>query len=385
MDILHCDLDAFYASVEQRDNPSLKGKPVIIGGKPNSRGVVSTCSYEARKYGIHSAMPVSRAYRLCPHGIFLPPDISKYKSVSKEVFKIFYDFTPVVEPLSIDEAFLDIGGCHKLFGASLQIGNMIRKRVRTEIGLNISIGIAANKSLAKLATNLCKPDGIMEFDNQQIQETLPRLPVSSLWGVGEKTSRCLNKAGIYTVGDICTVSRKTLQNIVGSNTDFLIGLAHGDDNRTISSRSEVKSISNEVTFPLDLSEPGKIEQVILQLSSKVGSRLRQSNLKSHTITLKLRTPEFNTFTHSCSPGESTDSDLLIYEIAVKLYQQSDLAGHPLRLIGVSCSNLIPGNLMQPVLFEEKQDRLDNIIDNLKNKFNGVKISRASLMQDDKIT
>ena len=380
MNILHCDLDAFYAAVEQRDNPHLQGKPVIIGGRSESRGVVATCSYEARKYGVHSAMPVSQAYRLCPHGTFLPPDIKKYHSVSRQVFEIFTDYTPTIEPLSIDEAFLDISGCHKLFGSSQEVGILIRKRIKNEIGLNISIGIADNKFLAKLATNLCKPDGILLFDANMIQNTLPKLPVSSLWSVGSKTARCLNRAGIYTAGDLANISPEKLQRIVGSNASFLIALAQGHDQRPVCPRSDAKSMGNEITFPIDLSDPAEIDQVILELSSQVGFRLRQSELKACTVHLKLRTPDFTTVTRSRTLGNAIDADLVIYNIASDLYRQSGLTGKPLRLTGINCSNLIPCDLEQPALFEKSSDRLDNIIDELKNSFAGAKISRASLME-----
>ena len=213
MDILHCDLDAFFASVEQRDNPELRGKPVIVGGQPGGRGVVSTCSYQAREFGVHSAMPISQAVRLCPQAVFLSPDLKKYSRVSAQVFSILSRFTPLVEPLSIDEAFLDVSGCHTLFGASRTIAEKIKAAVLAEAGLTISIGIAGNKYLAKLATNLCKPNGIMELNRQDADRLLPRLSVSHLWGVGARTAEQLTRAGISTIGDLLKTPYPELERL----------------------------------------------------------------------------------------------------------------------------------------------------------------------------
>ncbi|MGB4302466.1 MAG: DNA polymerase IV, partial [Syntrophomonadaceae bacterium] len=294
MHILHCDLDAFFASVEQRDHPELKGKPVVIGAPPNSRGVVSTCSYEARQYGIRSAMPSSQAYRLCPQAVFLPPDMKRYQEESRKVFNILAEYTPVIEALSIDEAFLDLSGSHSIWGSSMAIGHHIRHRVKSELGLNISVGISTNKFLAKLATNLCKPDGIMEFTDQMVVDLLPTLSVDNLWGIGSVSAQRLNHSGIYTVQDLLDAPEQLITSLLGSNTGFILGLAKGIDNRPVTPYEETKSIGNEITFPKNVSDSLAIEQVLLRLSEKVAYRLRRAQLKSHTITVKLRTPDFHT-------------------------------------------------------------------------------------------
>ncbi len=331
MDILHCDLDAFYASVEQHEHPALIGKPVIVGGQPGSRGVVSTCSYEAREYGVRSAMPANQAYRLCPQAVFLPPDISKYIQASQQVFAILHRYSPLIEPLSIDEAFLDVSGCHRLFGSSVQIAKKIKKDILEETGLLISVGIAANKFLAKLATNLSKPNGLLEFGNEQIKEILPSLPVTSIWGIGIKTAQRLKQAGIYTISDLLSFPYGKLKLILGSNTDFYVQLCHGQDYRPVLSRSEQKSIGNEITFPQDLNDPKEIEQLLLELSCQVAYRIRHSSLIAHTVMIKMRTPDFKTFTRSQTLQQGVDADLTIYDIALNLYHKSGLAGKYLRL------------------------------------------------------
>jgi len=379
MDILHCDLDAFYASVEQRDNPELMGKPVIIGGLPGTRGVVSTCSYEAREYGVHSAMPANQAAHLCPQAVFIIPEIKKYIEVSQQVFSIMARYSPLIEPLSIDEAFLDVSGCHNLFGSSIEIAQMIKKGVSAEAGLNISVGIAANKFLAKLATNLSKPDGLLVFGDEQIKELLPALPIADIWGIGKKTAARLNKAGIYTAGDLTQYPYKKLTKMLGSNTSFYIDLCRGIDTRPVLSGSERKSIGNEITFDHDLSDEEEIEQILLELSCQVGYRLRMADVLAHTVSIKLRTPGFQTISRSQTLSEGVDTDSLIHEIAVALYRKSGLAGKSLRLTGVSCSKLISTDMQQPSLFMEGSNAMDKIIDELNGKFGSQTIKRASLL------
>ncbi len=379
MDILHCDLDAFYASVEQRDQPALRGKPVIVGGRPGSRGVVSTCSYEARKYGIYSAMPANQAYRLCPQAIFLPPDIPKYIKASQQVFAILHRYSPVIEPLSIDEAFLDVSGCHSLFGSSTQIAQLIKQDVWEETGLLISVGIAANKFLAKLATNLGKPNGLLELGEEQVREILPLLPVNEIWGIGSKTAQRLKQAGIATASDLLLYPRFKLEAILGSNTDFYIQLCRGQDSRPVLSRSEQKSIGNEITFPQDLDDQKEIEHLLLELSCQVAYRVRHASLIAHTVTIKMRTPDFQTLTRSQTLQQGVDADLTIYKIALNLYHKSGLAGECLRLLGLNCSKLNDRTIEQPALFVDENDTLDQIIDDMKSKFGIDTIKRGSLL------
>ncbi len=382
MNILHCDLDAFYASVEQRDHPALLGKPVIVGGLPGTRGVVATCSYEAREYGICSAMPARQAYLLCPDAVFIVPDIKKYLAVSHHVFSILDKYSPLIEPISIDEAFLDVSGCHSLFGSSQEIAQMIKKDVLQEAGLNISVGIAANKFLAKLATDLSKPNGLMVLGDKQVEEILPLLPVDKVWGIGSKTSSRLNKTGIYTIGDLLQFPYQQLQKILGSNTEFYIKLCRGVDSRPVLSISERKSIGNEITFDHDLGQGDEIEQVFLELSCSVAYRLRQANLMAHTISIKLRTPDFKTFSRSHTLPQGINSDLLIYETAFSLYKNSGLAGKRLRLIGLSCSKMLNTDIEQPSLFTDENDALTGIIDDLNEKFGSTVIKRARLLNKD---
>lgn len=383
MDILHCDLDAFFAAVEQRDHPELRGKPVIVGGMPGSRGVVSTCSYEARAQGVHSAMPAAEAFRLCPQAVFIPPDMNKYSTASQQVFSIFKKYTPLIEPLSIDEAFLDVSGCHGLFGTSREIALRIKREVLEQTGLVISIGIAANKFLAKLATNLSKPDGLMEFGPEAVKEILPALPVGDLWGIGGKTAARLNQAGIYTISDLTDTPAKRLKPILGSSTDFYLNIASGIDTREVSPRGAAQSIGNETTFPQDLSTPEELEPILLELSSKVGFRLRQASLRGSTIQLKMKTAEFKTYTRSTRLAEPAQTDLLIYHTALELYHRSGMAGKKLRLIGVSCSHFAPDGLEQGSLFGEKDSsdhHLDQIMDALNNKYGKGAVTRAVLLR-----
>ena len=381
MDILHCDLDAFFASVEQRDHPELRGKPVIVGAPPNSRGVVSTCSYEARAFGVRSAMPSSQAYRLCPEAVFLSEDMKRYREASNQVFAILAEYTPVIEALSIDEAFLDLSGSHGIFGSSMEIGTQIRRRVKTELGLNISVGIGANKFLAKLATNLCKPDGIMEFTEDMVKNLLPTLTVDHLWGIGTVSTRRLNRSGIYTIQDLLEAPRQLLETLLGSSTDFCLDLARGIDYRPVTPYEEVKSIGNEITFPEDINEKQVIEQVLLELAEKVAHRLRMAQRKCQTITIKMRTPDFQTFSRSITSPTAVDDQRTLFDTAWMLYQQSGLEGKPLRLIGLTASRFQDREYEQPSLFEEfsKDKGIDSLIDGLNQKYAPGAVKRAVLM------
>lgn len=382
MDILHCDLDAFYASVEQRDNPSLQGKPVIIGALPGNRGVVATCSYEARKYGVHSAMPISEAYRLCPEAIFIKPDLSKYLAVSRQVFSILESFTPLIEKISVDEAFLDVSGCHNLFGCSQEIALEIKKQVWEKIGIKISIGIASNKFLAKLASSLSKPDGLLMFTPDMVQNLLPSLPVQKIWGIGPKTVKNLNNIGIYTISDLLQTEKNILNKILGSNTDFILQLAQGKDSRPIIPYTTIKSIGHEITFPRDINDIDQIKNNILNLSGQVGLRLRRANLRANTVTLKVRLSDFTTLSRSQTLDEAFNSNQIIFETALYLLGKMPLADKKVRLIGINCSNFSNQNLEQLSLFSYKTKALDQIIDQLKIQFPYTKITPASLLKYD---
>lgn len=379
MQIIHCDLDAFFASVEQRDHPAWRGMPVVVGGPPKSRGVVSTCSYEARKYGIHSAMPLTRAYRLCPHAVFVSPNYHKYVQASNQVFEILYTYTPLVEAVSIDEAYLNVAGCRQTSGTPEEIGYHIRKTVADKTGLTISVGIAANKFLAKMASEMAKPDGLRVLPTDEATLMLPEMPVQVLWGIGAKTTQKLNDRGYFSVGDLLTASPLMLRQILGSNTDNLLSLAHGIDPRTVEPDYDRKSISKETTFEVDQRDQEVIEQILLELSHQVASKLRHDHLKAETVQIKLRTPDFKTITRSQHCTSSVDSAMLLYEAVRGLYRKSGLAGHPLRLCGVGCHHLRPSEEAPPGLFAAPREKLEQVVDGLQQRFSEQKIGWAAMM------
>lgn len=383
--ILHCDLDAFFASVEQRDNPALLGKAVVIGGNSHSRGVVSTCSYEARVYGVRSAMPVSQAYRLCPQAVFLPVDMKRYKDASRQVFKIFYSYTPLVEALSIDEAFLDVRESFALFGSAEEIAAKIRKRVRDEVGLSISAGVSVNKFLAKLATELGKPDGLRIIRAEEAQKVLEPLPVSYLWGLGEKGQKSMERMGIKTIGQLRNLDLKQLEPVFGSNAAVLLQLAQGNDGRRIEAEREAKSIGRENTFAQDQDNFDSLELVLLEFSQVLGKELRRSNLEAASIILKLRYHDFKTVTRSKTFEEYVHNDRTIYETASEMLSGLFRNGDRIRLIGLQVTKLRTVNTLHQgsLFFEEakrQDERLDKTVDEIRNRFGDSIITRASLVQ-----
>lgn len=378
--IIHCDMDAFYASVEQLSNPELRGKPVIIGGNPKSRGVVSTCSYEARKFGIRSAMPLAEAYRLCPHAIFLPPDFSKYKQASKHMHMIFQDYTPLIEPISLDEAFLDVTASLNLFGTAEGIGREIKQRIKQEIGLTVSVGIAHNKFLAKLASDLSKPDGFKVISKDRVLEVLDPLDVRRIWGVGEKTAHRLYSLNLRTIKDVRLLDKTTLHNMFGSLGNQLHLLSRGIDQRPVESGRAVKSVGRETTFAIDIFTYDKLERVIMELSVDVGRTLRRAALQGRTVTLKVKYNDFKTITRSKTLELMTNLDDIIYNAACELLQNTLVK--PVRLIGVSVHNLTDESDAQLSLFEighENQSKLARAMDLVRDKFGEKSITRARLL------
>ncbi|MGE5372244.1 MAG: DNA polymerase IV [Solirubrobacterales bacterium] len=381
--IIHCDLDAFFASVEQRDRPELRNLPVIVGGDLDSRGVVSTCSYEARRYGVHSAMPVKRAVLLCPDGIFLPVDMKRYEAAAREVFAILIEYTPVIERLSIDEAFLDISGCEKLFGDARTIGEAIRTRVRQETGLPVSVGISGNKFLAKLATELAKPDGLRVIRPEAADDVLGPLAVENLWGIGAKTKAHLNRMGIQTISDLKACSPETLRPVFGSQLDQMLRLAGGIDDRAVECERDAKSLGRETTFPVDVDHRGELERVLLGFAQEIGRRLRQSELTCRTVVLKLRFPDFQTISRSTTLGEPTAADMTIYQAAT-----AQLARIPvqrgIRLIGIHVSGLSGTAAVeeQDLFNPESIDRadLDETLDRIRDRFGEQAITRAQTLR-----
>lgn len=382
--IIHCDMDAFYASVEQLKNPQLKGKPVIVGGSPQSRGVVSACSYEARQYGVHSAMPLAEAQRRCPQAVFLPVDFASYKRFSRQMHDIFYDYTPLIEPIGLDEAFLDVTGSMSLKGPAPVIGRQIKDRIKNELGLIASIGIAHNKFLAKLASDLSKPDGFMIVPADQVQEFLDPLDISRIWGVGEKAAAKLYSLNIKQVRDLRRLTEANLANLFGSFGHQLYNLARGIDYRPVESERKVKSIGRETTFAHDIVDPAALEEYLLELATDVGRSLRKKSLKGKTITVKIKYSDFRTITRSVTLDISTNLEAIIYTEACRLLKNTP--GKPTRLIGVSVHNLTDEEEAQLSLFQEQQagdDRLAKAVDAVKDKYGEKILTRARLLKPKK--
>lgn len=384
--ILHIDLDAFFASVEERDQPHLRGLPVIIGGRPDQRGVVSTCSYAARKFGIHSAMPLIEAYRRCPQGIFLPGDMAKYRAASQQVFAIYQRFTPTVEPISIDEAFLDLTGCTKLFGDPPTIARTIKKLIEKEVGITASAGIAHNKFLAKVASDLQKPDGLVWIKPDEIIKKLHPLPIRRLWGVGPKMAARLATLGISTIGHLATFDQRLLMTAIGEGQAYhLQQLAWGRDDRPVVTDTEVKSIGHEHTFTTDTSDLQQVLAVLLHLSEKVGRRLRRAGLTGRTIALKLRYHNFVTLTRHSSLKESTNLDQIIYRTGKELLEKA-YNGQPVRLIGITLQNLSRGGEQQLSFLanngEVKQEKVVQVMDKIKNRYGESSITYAKVKESE---
>ena len=350
--ILHVDMDAFFASVAERDNPELKGKAVVIG--MGARGVVSAANYEARKFGIHSAMPVGRARRLAPHAIFLPVDMARYQEVSEHVMEIFHSFTPWVEPISLDEAFLDVTGSQKLLGTGREIAVAIRKKVEEQEGITCSVGIAPSKFIAKLASANCKPNGMLEITSDRILTFLHPLPIQAMWGVGPKTAEVLERLGLRTIEDIAKLPRATLIRALGeANGASLYELAWGRDYRDVTPEEPDRSISAAETFPQDLDNPEEILTEFLRLTERATARLRDRDLFAKTISIKVRFADFSTINRSKTLPLPIDSTHDVYEVVKGLYQALRIERARLRLVGVSLENLSEGAPHQMMLGERE--------------------------------
>jgi DNA polymerase-4 len=350
--ILHVDMDAFFASVAERDNPELKGKAVVIG--MGARGVVSAANYEARKFGIHSAMPVGRARRLAPHAIFLPVDMARYQEVSEHVMEIFHSFTPWVEPISLDEAFLDVTGSQKLLGTGREIAVAIRKKVEEQEGITCSVGIAPSKFIAKLASANCKPNGMLEITTDRILTFLHPLPIQAMWGVGPKTAEVLERLGLRTIEDIAKLPRATLIRALGeANGASLYELAWGRDYRDVTPEEPDRSISAAETFPQDLDNPEEILTEFLRLTERATARLRDRELFAKTISIKVRFADFSTINRSKTLPLPIDSTHDVYDVVKGLYLALRIERTRLRLVGVSLENLSEGAPHQMMLGERE--------------------------------
>lgn len=378
--ILHVDMDAFYASVEVLDDPSLAGKPLIVGGM-EGRGVVSSASYEARRYGVRSAMSVQVALRLCPHAIVVVPHFERYAALSRQVMDIFHSVTPLVEPLSIDEAFLDVSGARRLWGSPGHIARLLRERVRAETGLVCSIGVASTKHVAKIASTLSKPNGLLIVSAADTAAFLAARPVGALWGVGPKAVEALEGRGIRTVADILASPRSVLERALGPATGARIReLAQGHDPRAVEVSRVEKSVGHEETFLEDVSDPGVLRSELRRLADRVAARLRGGGWEAGTIALKLRYADFTTLTRASTPAEPTDVGQRIGDVAIGLFDQITLS-QPVRLVGVRAEKLrASGGGMMPLWDDDAGwKRIDAALDDARERFGGGAVTRASVI------
>ena len=381
--ILHVDMDAFYASVEERDDPKLKGKAVVVGmGK---RGVVSAANYEARKFGIRAAMPIYKAKALAPHAVFIAPNMARYTEVSEQVMAIFRDVTPYVEPISLDEAFLDVTGARRLLGSGQEIADQIRKRVEKDLGITCSVGIAHNKFIAKIASGHCKPNGVLEVDPEKMLEFLHPLAANEIWGVGPKTNEQLEKMGLFTIADIANTPRSTLIRVLGqASGSSLYELAWGRDYRDVITEHIEKSISASQTFDVDLYQQEEILKEFLRLTEKSADRMRGKGLATNTISIKVRFSDFKTISRSKTLDLPTTGTQEIFEVAKSLYLGLELDRVLVRLVGVSLDSLVENDdVTQMVLGERTSSwqQADRAIDRVKAKFGRSSLRPARLVDD----
>ncbi len=407
---MHVDMDAFFASVEQLDHPEYKGHPVIVGGL-SSRGVVATASYEARKFGVHSAMPISRAKKLCPHGIYVYPNMARYKEISQIIHKVMEEFTPIIEPLSLDEAFLDVTGITHKFTGPKALGRAIKDRVFEETGLIISAGLAPNKFLAKLASDLDKPDGLVVIPYGKECESLANLPIKRIWGVGPSTERRLKDGGFSFIKDIQALPDETaLVPYVGNQARRVWELARGIDERPVEPDRQIQSVGNEETYEYDVEDPAAIDLELHYFANRVAKRLRKYGLMGHTVSIKVRYNDFKTLSRQKRLDSSTDQERVIYDTSVLLWnklmrdalstkqEEREVMGatprpkfdnsilevpvKPIRLLGVTISGLSTEGIVQDDLFsieaDEKDEKLSTVLDSLSSKFGEGAIMSGAL-------
>ncbi len=386
--ILHVDMDAFYASVEEIKDPSLRGRPVVVGGQ-GGRGVVTSASYEARRYGVTSAMPMVTARRLCPHAVYVPNDFESYRDFSIKIRDVFTSFTPLVEPLSLDEAFLDVSGSVRIFGPPADIAVQIKERVKA-LGLSCTVGVAPNKFLAKLASARGKPDGLLVVAAGDVIGFLHPLPVTALWGVGPQTATTLERLGLKTVGDLAAVSERTLARAVGESLGaHLHALAVGLDERPVVPNEPARSVGSEETFSYDLDSPDEIARELLRLADRTAERLRMKNLCGRTVTLKVRFSNFTTITRSRTLGAEVDTTPAIYEVARGLFDKVSQDRLRIRLLGVSVTGLTvgPPNRQLSLLAEgelssglhQRWDDAADAMDSIRRRFGSEAVGPAALL------
>ncbi len=383
--ILHADMDAFYASIEQRDQPELCGRPVLVGGT-GSRGVISAASYEARRFGVHSAMPTAQARQLCPHGVFLRGDMQKYAAVSRQVFRIFRRFSPRVEGISLDEAFLDLTGTERLLGAPVRVGEDLRAAVRAEVDLAVSVGIAPNKMTAKIASDEAKPDGLLEVPPEGVRAFLDPLPVGRVWGIGPVAAQQLREQGILTIGDLARVDPEQLERRLGSLGSSASSLARGIDSRHVEPAREAVSYSEENTFSDDVSDRSRLEATILDHAESVARRLRRDRVVARTVVLKVKLARrrragrygYPVLTRRCTLREPTDDGAVMAREARALLGR--MPQEPVRLVGVGVTNLRGAQWSQLGLFDapevRRSDRLNRALDEIVDRFGPRAVVRA---------
>jgi DNA polymerase IV len=385
--ILHVDMDAFFAAVEQRDHPEYRNKPVIVGADPKGgkgRGIVATCSYEARKFGVHSAQPISQAWRLCPGGVYVRGDMAKYVRVSEQLMAILSGFSDLVEPVSIDEAFIDATGSARLFGSGVEIAKKIKHQIKKQLGLTASVGVAANKFVAKVASDHEKPDGLVVVRPGQEREFLAPLPIRCLWGVGSKTETRLKSMGLERIDQLAQLSQADAGMLLGNAGEHLWHLARGIDDRPVASDEGFKSIGHEFTFEHDTSDAVMLHDTLLALTEHVAQRLRFNQARARTIVVKLREADFSTSTRRASLNEPGDTTETILPVASKLMNSLVRTGRLVRLIGVYATNLeIQSAGAQMGLFEqapERKRRLAKALDEVTRRYGKDALVRAALVK-----
>ncbi|MDH3393673.1 MAG: DNA polymerase IV [Desulfobulbaceae bacterium] len=382
MDIIHLDMDAFFASVEMRDNPDLLGKPVIVGGSLE-RGVVSAASYEARRFGVHSAMPIAVARRRCPQGIFLPVRMKRYQEVSAHIQNIFHRFTPLVEPLSLDEAFLDVTASTALFGVPAEIAAHIKQLIKEETGLTASAGVASSKLVAKIASDLEKPDGLTVVQHGTEQQFLAGLAIDRLWGVGKNTREILRMLGVKTIGDLTKLPEDLLEKKFGKNGARMQQAALGIDPRPVNTNRSIQSIGHEETFTDDLTDRAALHRELLAMAVKVGRRLRDHGLRGRTVTIKVKYYDFKQITRSITLPETTDDQHTIYQTGSNLLSKTDAGFKPVRLLGITVANLSSRDAVQQQLLfaadNRQRNQLNQAIDNITDKFDQDAIRPGTLL------
>lgn len=383
---MHIDLDAFFVSVEQVADPSLKGKPVVVGGRPQGRGVVAAASYEARAFGLRSGMPLVTASRLCPQAIFIQGSFPKYRDASEKFMAILADFSPYLEPMGLDEAYLDATGFESIHGSVKQMALKIKQRVKKELGLNASIGIASGKVIAKVASELSKPDGLLEVEAGKEAAFLAPLPIARLPGIGQKTEPKLKSLGIDTIGKLSAMPPKALKSHFGASGEVLQRFASGIDDREVEPPAAAKSTSRETTFSQDTKDPAMLESTLRYLGERVGADLRQKGKRARCVTLKLRYGDFTTITRRRTLSQSTDSDQAIFETGQGLLKRA-LAGEKraVRLIGIGVSELVEAGRQLDMMdgSAQRQEQLNKAIDRIRKKygFTAIQTGRTLKLKD----